>query len=319
MNPFFKIITFLLLCTSTISWSQENIKAELDSTAILIGDHVGLHLRISNAEGISNPSVNLEPLKAVSEIEIVQNLGWDTLDIMGNIVYQNDLVLTSFDSGYYFIPALSINYTKNGRNISRSTNQLALSVNTLPVVQELEIAPIKDIIREPVNLMDFLPFLLFLLAIGGAILAFYFYRKKQQAKVAPPPPPIFIPAHEIALKQLRELKEAKLWQQGQIKEYQSKLTYTVREYLENRFEIQALEQTSDEILRSMKKNNIDESYRTNLREMFTMADLVKFAKAEPPADANDQLMAYAENFVRKTKKVNIPKTTPITDDSSEWK
>ena len=297
-------ITFLFFLLLTGLQAQEIVRASLDSTAILIGDQVGLHLRISNATDIQNPSVNLDPLKEVAEIEIVSESNWDTLDIMGNRVLQKDLVLTSFDSGYYFVPSLIINYKKTGRSVSMPTSRLALSVRTLPVDgPEVELAPIKGIVHEPIKLVDILPYLIAILALVGGIAAYLAYKKRQAKIETPPPPPVILPAHEIAFKKLDKLKSDKLWQQGKIKEYQSSLTYIVREYLENRFEIQALEQTSDQILRDLKRSDIEENHRKQLREMFTMADLVKFAKAEPPVDANAKLMEYAEGFVRKTKKI----------------
>ncbi len=308
MKSLFNILTifFLLLTFVQTSNAQEQVRAALDSTTILIGDQIGFHLQINDADGVSNPSVDLSPLKSVPEIEIVKDLDWDTLDISGMRVLQKDLVLTSFDSGYYFIPALSINYKKNGQNISRPTRQLALKVNTFPAdTQSGQIAPIKDIIREPLKLQDFLGLIIGLLALIAVVIAFMIYNRRKKAIEAPAPPPVVIPPHEIALTKLKKLKAAELWQQGKIKAYQSSLTYIVREYLENRFNIQALEQTSDQILKSMKANNIDAAYRTQLQEMFTMADLVKFAKAKPPEDANDKLMEYAENFVRKTKQVMV--------------
>ncbi len=313
----FKILflTFLSLSVQTLQ-AQEIVKAELDSTAILIGDQVGLHLRISNADGISQPNVDLEPLKQVAELEIVNELEWDTLDIMGNRVLQKDIILTSFDSGYYFIPSLKINYKKQNTKVSRATSQLALGVNTMQT-DPMTVAPIKDIIREPLKLIDFLWLFVLLALLALAVAGFFYYNKRKQKEE---PQEVYVapkPAHEIALLKLKELKEAKLWQQGNIKAYQSQLTYIVREYLENRYDIQALEQTSDQILRSMKNKSIEQSHRDKLQEMFTMADLVKFAKAEPPVDANEKLMDYAENFVRKTKKIIVEEVSTNENQPSK--
>lgn len=302
MKNIFLNILFILFATNLLA--QENVRATLDSTAILIGDQVGLSLSISQADAIQQPSVNLDPLKAVEKVEIINEGVWDTLNIMGNRVFQKEIILTSFDSGYYFIPSLVINYKKNGTNVSRATNKLALTVNTIPTGgAELDLAPIKPIIEEPLKFQDILPYLLAVLALLGIGFGFWKYRQGKTQEALPPPLPVIRPAHEIAFQKLEDLKSAKLWQQGKVKAYQSKLTHIVREYLENRFDIQALEQTSDQILRDLKRSDIEETHRHQLQEMFTMADLVKFAKAEPPVDANAKLMEYAEGFVRKTKKV----------------
>lgn len=60
--------------------------------------------------------------------------------------------------------------------------------------------------------------------------------------------------HELALQKLVALQQQKLWQKGDVKPYQSELTFIIREYLENRFNIQALESTTDEIVQNLPKS-----------------------------------------------------------------
>jgi hypothetical protein len=115
---------------------------------------------------------------------------------------------------------------------------------------------------------------------------------------------------------LTSLKNEKLWKKGEVKAYQSTLTYIVREYLENRFEVPALENTTDEILRSLKNTDLSQDWEGKLREMLQMADLVKFAKAQPQADFHDKMMNYAEDFVYKTKKIEISKEEETENDNA---
>ena len=79
------------------------------------------------------------------------------------------------------------------------------------------------------------------------------------------------------------------------------MTYIIREYLENRYEIPALESTTDEILRSLKDVDFDESWKHKLQNILQVADLVKFAKAKPPADFHNKVLQEAEDFVIATK------------------
>jgi len=104
-----------------------------------------------------------------------------------------------------------------------------------------------------------------------------------------------------ALEKLRKLKEKELWQNGQQKEYHSELTYTVREYLENRYGISALESSTHEILGDLKKADFDDGFKDNLTEMLSIADLVKFAKAESTGDINTRIINQAEEFIQATK------------------
>ena len=86
------------------------------------------------------------------------------------------------------------------------------------------------------------------------------------------------------------------------------MTYIVREYLEGRYGIQALEQTTDEILGQMKGIQLSAELVPKMTRLLQTADLVKFAKAEPPADYHDNAHALGEEFVRATKQSVLPKT-----------
>ena len=160
--------------------------------------------------------------------------------------------------------------------------------------------PIKDVIKEPINLLDFLPFvlgLLFIAIILGLIWRASAVRKRKAMPPAPPPPPT--PAHIIALEKLDQLEVAATWKTGDIKGFQSDLTYILREYLENRYELQALEATSPEIIKDLQRLKLDED--GTLRAVLDTADLVKFAKAIPAEAIHVQSLVQVRNFVTTTK------------------
>lgn len=307
-------VTILLcLCFSlspTLVPAQITVSAEVDSTNMLIGDQLKLHIFANHSPDISVQKLDLSPFEAEEEIEIVAEGDWDTLQRNGTFVLQKDLTFTIFDSGYYWLPELPISYTKNGVTNTSKTTRIPMQVGTVSIADTLQLAPIKDIIREEANWRDYLPFIGSLLALGLIAGLIYYFRKKKTDAEIPPAPEIKLPAHEIALTALDQLKSEQLWQQGDIKTYQSRLTYTIREYLENRYEIPALESTTEEIQRNLKKVDFDNSWKDKLRNILQVADLVKFAKAKPPADFHDQVWQEAKDFVVATKaKVVIEEDT----------
>ena len=113
-----------------------------------------------------------------------------------------------------------------------------------------------------------------------------------------------IPAHILALEKLERLLKAEAWTSEHKKEYYSELTATVRTYLENRFDIHAMEQTTREIIQDLKHSPISESDKVYLRKILREADMVKFAKFAP---SDEDAMTYLQNsidFVNRTKKDN---------------
>jgi len=302
LERIFRHIVFLvvLLCIFTPVIGQQ-VLAEVDSAHIMIGDHLKYTIKIKGAEKVENPSVDLSPLDTMKAFEIVKEQDWRKSAIDEQTYYKKELTITSFDSGYYYVPALRVDFENNNRKISRSTQQIQLAVIT-PQIDSLSIRPIKDIIAEPITLEDFYPYLytfggLLIFCLGGYFIYNRINNKPvEEVYVAPKP------AHQIALDKLKDLQSKQLWQTGQIKEYQSELTYIVREYLEKRFDVQALESTTGEIINDLKQEDITEEHKEQLADMFRMADMVKFAKATPPLDIQAQLLDKAQKFVTNTKK-----------------
>ena len=122
-----------------------------------------------------------------------------------------------------------------------------------------------------------------------------------------------MPPHEEALLRLQQVKDEKLWQSGKIKEFYTEITDILREYMDRRFGINAMELTSEQILAFVRKNPEMEEVRQLLRQMLELSDLVKFAKFIPLEDENQRSMSDAFAFVEKT----APADAPAAEDASE--
>lgn len=304
-----KIMVFFILSFAVHKvQAQVEVAAAVDSTNMLIGDQLKLHITASVPANASIQKLDLSAFEAEKEMEVVKEGAWDTVQQNGMLHLQKDLTFTIFDTGYYWVPELPLSYLQNGQSGVVKTQRIPINVGTVQLVADstqIELAPIKDIIREQANWRDYLPLILAFLSFAAVVGIFYFVNKRKNQVNLPPPPKVIIPAHEKALTALQQLKSEQLWQKGEIKAYQSKLTHIIREYLENRYEIPALESTTDEIQRSLKKVDFDASWKEKLSNILQVADLVKFAKAEPPADFHERVWEEAENFVLATKKVPV--------------
>jgi len=239
-------------------------------------------------------------------IEIIEKSKIDSVlsDNKQQIVLKQKITITSFDSGYYAIPPIRFNFKKPNDSIIhfKETNPLLLKVNTIAVDTTKNIKPIKSPIEAPVSFMEVLPWIL--AAIAFAVLVFliiYFIRKRKKKepllKLRSKPER---PAYEIALESLNKLKEEKLWQKGFIKKYHSRLTEIIRIYIEQRFNIQAIEMTSEEILQQVSKLKINDDLKDKIKQMLILADLVKFAKEKPLPSDQELSMNNAIAFVKNT-------------------
>ncbi|MFH2143132.1 MAG: hypothetical protein ABIJ97_11955 [Bacteroidota bacterium] len=314
MNKFLKL-SFVLLFPYFVSAQDFKVEALLDTNSILIGDQVNLRLLISKP--ISS-KVNFPVLKdtIVKNLEIVTYGTLDTLDFSGNqVTLKQDYLLTSFDSAVYFLPSFPFTISIDTLTDTLFTNPLVLGVNTLQVdTTKQAIFDIKKPYDAPWSFIEFLReygwYILAGILFIGIVLFIIFYLIPKLRKKTVPQIKIFEkpkePAHLIAIRELDILKSEKLWQNNKIKEYHTRLTEIIRRYLEHRFEIMALEQTSDEVLQQYSRlGNIDTKTYSGLRQMLVLADFVKFAKAHPLPDENDMSMRNAYLFVDLTKEEKV--------------
>ncbi|MFZ1693871.1 MAG: hypothetical protein WAT74_11780 [Flavobacteriales bacterium] len=140
-------------------------------------------------------------------------------------------------------------------------------------------------------------------ALLVALIVFLVRRKREPAQEAIPQEER-VELHQRVLAQLDALERERLWQQGLHKPYQSRLTDLLRGYIEERYEVPALERTTDELLLELRVSPLSSEHQALLGNMLRAADMVKFAKALPGPQENEQLMASARRFVIATASTN---------------
>ncbi len=185
------------------------------------------------------------------------------------------------------------------------TEALALNIiQPFEVDSSLAITDIKDIERAPIWWWGIIRWILLGLLIAGLAVGGYFLWRWIESKRKPEEeeinPELLRPADEVALEKLDEIKAAKIWKDGKVKEYQTELTDVVREYIGRRFDVHSTEKTSDETLREMKPL-LEKDLFDRLKSMLQLADLVKFAKWHTTPDENEQGLLTAYDFVNETK------------------
>ena len=280
------------------------VSAAIDSTTLFIGDQTDLHLRATCEVGeqVQLPALDKE---LIPGIEIVDKTVVDTATLSdGRVQYNQYLTLTSFEDSLFYIAPLPF---VSGDDTVWSESLMLNVVQPFEMDSaDMAITDIKGIYKAPIWWWGILRWVLLALAIaavgvGGYYLITYLQsrmRKGEEEMAAAEP---LRPAEEVALEKLDAIREQKIWQTGQVKEYHTQLTDVVREYIDRRFEVSSVEQTSDETLRAMRPllSSQKELYE-QLRKMLTLADLVKFAKWTTTPDENEQSLRSAYAFVKET-------------------
>ena len=101
-----------------------------------------------------------------------------------------------------------------------------------------------------------------------------------------------------------------------VKRYYTRLTDTLRKYIEERYGFNAMEMTSSEIIEKLTATQ-DEKALSELRHLFLTADLVKFAKYSTLINENDMNLVNAIAFIDQTKLENVPVEETIKPQLTE--
>ncbi|PLX14525.1 MAG: hypothetical protein C0598_01110 [Marinilabiliales bacterium] len=296
------IIALSILLANSIFAQNTQAYAAIDTNAIMIGDQTMLEigLKIPENSKFIWPEIGDTITK---QIEVLEKSNIDTTFNEGQMIINQKFKITSFDSGYFELPSFTFIYGIDSLQYSNSSPPLYLQVNT-PIVDTTQaIKPIVLPYSEPYTFMEILPWALGGITLVAAILFtiwFFIRRKKNKPLFVAKPKPLK-PADIVALEKLGELRLAKVWQQGKVKEYHSKLTDIMREYLNRRFSFNALEMTSDEIKDELQLHLKNEEAMSKLNSVFMLSDLVKFAKSQPTPLENDLSITHCIDFVEETK------------------
>lgn len=294
--------------------AQVKVESSLDSMKILIGGQVNLRVSVT-----ANPDAHIEfpaykPMQNIAQdIEIV-DVGNDTLEAENKMqIFSKVYTLTSWNEGKYNIPAQSVKV--NGK--SYITNSIPLTVETIQVdtTSTSQIKPAKDVQDNPFSWRDWEALFWMSLAVI-LILMLIYYLKLRLGENKPVISRIrFIKRllpHQKALKAIEQIKEEQLAHSEDQKVYYTRLTDTLRSYLEERFGFNAKEMTSSDIISRLRAEE-DKSKIEELKEVFETADLVKFAKYSTQANMNDMYLDNVVKFIDDTKQEGAPTVEKIDE------
>lgn len=313
INKFINYILVLMVFLSCICFkagAQDiQVFSKIDQGTIRIGDQTKLHLTV---EQLIKEQVVFPKLgdTLTSKIQVVEAGKLDTIrdkNTPDKVTVTRAITITSFDEGSYVIPAF-IFTTKSG---VFKTNESVLTVQSVKIDTTKAIYDIKQPLAVSYSWMDWFRdnWAWVLFPVLGLILIavlIWYLRKRAKNKPVIAVVKAVIPVHTIALNKLAELRDKKLWQQNEVKQYYSELSDVIREYLEKRYTIKTQEKTTDEIFAGLKRVDITAESKGLLHELLVLADLVKFAKEKPEAIENEQSIERAISFVLQTQKVEKP-------------
>jgi hypothetical protein len=315
-----RIIFLIALITSVLqATAQVSVEAVIDSIQIFVGQQAHVTLTANAQENAKIEFPQFKPTEYITPgVEVLASHELEKKELDNGFVARSvAYTLTSFDDTLYYLPPMTVKIDgKPYQSKSLALKVLTIEVDTTNVEQFF--GP-KDVQDNPFQWSDWsLPFWLSVLLIVLLALCYYLYLRLRDNK------PIIsririvkrLLPHQKAMKEIEQIKADKMVTSENSKEYYTKLTDTLRKYIEERYGFNAMEMTSSEIIEKLMSIQ-DENALSELRHLFLTADLVKFAKYSTLINENDQNLVNAIEFINQTKLENVPVEETVKPQLSE--
>ena len=321
-----KLLRYIIIYVSTlfmggmaVAQSTPTITSHISADTVMIGDRVTLTIEVDAdvMQHIVFPSFDFTQTEGAEQkepsIEVIRDFAPDTISKEGRRVrLRKRYEMAVYDEGIYKLgKAQALYLDKNIVDTLFAEREEELVVKTFQI--DSTMTTVRDLKPQMTLKLRFAEFggylgiaLAVALLLAGVIYLLVRYlhkRGKHLSDLFKPAPPV--PAHIVAIEALEKLRNEKLWQNNKHKQYYSGLSDILRTYLAGRFEVGAMEMTTDEIADALREVDIEHKSKMDLLSVLRDADLVKFAKATPEASENELAYDKAFYFVENTKPVKI--------------
>jgi len=290
------------------------INAKADSTTVTMGGRMTVRVELvkNSHNGVFIDNIKKEESSGVPLLNNVEvrDIEVDSTDLgNGRVQVNYNYTVQPFDVGTAVMGPF--NYALNGDTTASSTVTVKVLEPEMPkeMRDSLWINPMEGTVSIPSRWYDFIPawwpwVLLGLAGVAIIVLVMMLYKRNGPTLIARKK---VIPPHIIALKRLAQLKQRKLAESSNVKEYYTELTDILRQYLDGRFGIYAREMTSSQIIDALHERAELETFIPDINELLTTADFVKFAKQNPGINENVHSFATVYTFVDSTRPVEEEK------------
>lgn len=307
-------IVIISVFALTAQAQRTSVEAKIDSSAMFIGQQATLTIEARQPRNL-HVQFPIFSDTVTGKLELVETPAPDTTPLTDDFIKVSQrYIVTAFDSALIYMPGFALTVDDD----TIITNPLNIKIYDMPVdTTQQAITDIKGIYKPPFDWMRLLTIaaicLLAAILIAGLIYVIYRLRKNRVEPETPKETVDQRSAYEIAIYELNQLKERRLWQNGHNKEYHTCISDIIRQYISRRFKINAMEQSSEEILDAFRT---DKSLRelkeesSLLNSILRLADLVKFAKMAPLATDNERIIKEATQFVELTKEPTATTDSP---------
>ena len=291
-NGKFYIIVFFgvfLLSIKSNLYSQ-SVKAAVNKDRIFIGEQIELKISVERAkQGITWFSFP----DSLNHIEVIKRSKIDTV-LNGNYTnYSQTILITSFDSGRWQFPPLSL------PGINQPTLPINIDVLPVDVSKMQDYNDIKDIEEVKPGNDWFITGIIAVVTLVSIVMIYWLLTKKKNAIQTDPGLNGKLSPLEWALAELNKLNGHNLHTPVEVKKYYSDLAGISRTFFNMQLHQRSLQQTTDEWMINLQSLSVDNEVKTSFFQFLSQADVVKFAKYLPPPKESEPSVGVIKQMLEK--------------------
>lgn len=285
-------LPWLAVLAVSPGWGRARLETAVDPGDILIGRPFQVRVTV-----VTDPGDAVLPLQPnlPSPFELV---GVSSAPVQKTAVDQRQdwiLSLRLFEVGVSTLPALTVKTRRpKGAVQTVDTPAILVTVKSVLTEKDQQFHGMKGGLKKVLDRRR-LAALLIALGLAGLLGYFLRWRKPRSPRPVGPPPR---PAHTVALEALSGLEGDPTLAD---KPYYSRLTEILRQYMEGRFAVPAMDQTTAETLAALKTLDLSPDRRRALRDVLEHSDLAKFAKGVLTPEERTGDLARVRDFVESTR------------------
>jgi len=284
--------------TKTIPANQLTVEYSVDRETIRVGDPVEL---IVTAYFPTNGTLELPEIGRKKDIVLLRR-DWENVPREDGLSQsESRYSITSFHLGEHIVSTGMISCVVGEQTFATNFPQVVLNVETsLDAAATSKIADIKPIHKLPGRVPPWL-WISLLVALVAFLVGLVSSRlwKTRSVIISSAPP---IPPHVLAFQALQVLKGKGLLEKDECKPFYTELSLILRTYLEGRFNLNATDETTEEIVEEMSKSpELNGTQRNILQDFMRQSDMVKFAKGHPDRTTMESAFDTTKQFVEETK------------------
>ena len=291
--------------------------ARADHAQVTVGDPITVTFTLTHPEGLNLATFDAD--RALAGLDLLASTTSAPRRLQdGSIEEARVVTFAAYKPGAGEIPAVRVVLRDaSGKEAEAVSSPLAFNVAS--VLKEGEVEPAD--LKRPMEMRERLLWPWFVAgALVLALAAFLLWRRFRRRRPAAAPAPVVPavpprPEHEMAYEELQRLLASGLLERGEVKKFYIELAEIMRRYLGRRFDFDAFECTTWEILESVRSARLPATTTTLLAELLGLCDLVKFAKHVPGREETQGSVERAFRLVDETKRA-APPPLPSLDQAA---